>query len=547
VCVLILCALARAWAVAASLVVVAAASLVVFAGIVLAVRFVAMLASSARLKKAFAPLVLAARRLGARAEAIVERLPVAYRRACHSVAVVDSKARFQARRSRAATVPDEQDAAATIVSEPAIAFRIDVYQNEYLPADGTEVHAIISVDTSDPRRTSANNGEPPAPEAAEVIMLDCSGSMAYPLAKLREAQRATKAAIAALREGTWFAVVRATDRAELAYPCAGGLARATPESKQEAAAAVELMWPEGGTAMGSWLTLTSSLLAERPNAVAHAILLTDGANESESPESLESALSACEGRFQCDCRGVGTQWRVEELRTIAATLLGSVDIVAQPAALEDDFHSMIEGAMAKSARDVSLRVWTPRGARVASLKQVSPAIEDLTHRATARDTFTSEYPTGAWGAEAREYHLSVRVPRREVGEEMLAARVSAVTAGHACSPALVRAIWTDDEELSTRNNREVAHYTGQAQLAETIQEGLSARRSGDERAATLKLARAVQLAAASGNSETMRLLERVVKVADAQAGDVSLKRHVADVDEMTLDTRSTRTVRIGKR
>jgi hypothetical protein len=48
------------------------------------------------------------------------------------------------------------------------------------------------------------------------------------------------------------------------------------------------------------------------------ILLTDGKNEHNTPEQLAEALSACEGRFTCDCRGVGTNWVVNELRTIAS-------------------------------------------------------------------------------------------------------------------------------------------------------------------------------------------------------------------------------------
>ena len=36
---------------------------------------------------------------------------------------------------------------------------------------------------------------------------------------------------------------------------------------------------------------------------------------------------ACEGRFICDCWGVGVQWRPDELRKIAGQLLGTADAV----------------------------------------------------------------------------------------------------------------------------------------------------------------------------------------------------------------------------
>jgi hypothetical protein len=95
-------------------------------------------------------------------------------------------------------------------------------------------------------------------------------------------------------------------------------------------------------------------------------------------------------------------------------------------------------------------------------------------------------------------------------------------------------------------NPEVAHYTGQAELAGAIQEGLEARRAGDEATATVKLGRAVKLAAEGGNDATLKLLGRVVEVDDPATGTVRLRRQVDDLDEMSLDTRSTKTVRVQR-
>jgi hypothetical protein len=158
---------------------------------------------------------------------------------------------------------------------------------------------------------------------------------------------------------------------------------------------------------------------------------------------------------------------------------------------------------------------------------------------------TADYPTGTWGEESRDYHVCINVQPRELGDEMLAARVTLMADDDALAQGLIKATWTDDEQLSTRINREVAHYTGQAELADCIQEGLEARKDGDERTATARLGRAVQLASESGNDGTMRLLHAVVEVDDAATGTVRLRSDVADADEMTLDTRSTRTVRVG--
>jgi hypothetical protein len=420
-------------------------------------------------------------------------------------------------------------------------FNVETYQNEYLPIGGAEVNAIVTVTATDVGTAPARTAD-----AAEVIILDTSGSMNVPRTKLMAAQKATAAAIDCLRDGVMFAVIAGSDGPQRVYPSRGGLAAASPSTREEAKSAVDRLRGRGGTAIGSWLMLARELFEEAPGAIHHAILLTDGRNEHEQPEDLDRAIAACTEQFQCDCRGVGTDWEVSELRRIASGLLGSVDIVAEPAGLAADFEALMQQAMAKGTQDVALRLWTPLGATVAFVKQVAPALEDLTDRARPVDPRSADYPTGAWGDESRDYHVCIRVQAREAGEEMLAGRLSLVVDGEAVSQALIRAVWTDDERLSTRINREVAHYTGQAELAEAIQEGLEARKAGDEATATFKLGRAVQLATAGGNDATMHLLEAVVDVEDAASGTVRLKAKVTEADEMTLDTRSTKTVRAKK-
>jgi von Willebrand factor type A C-terminal domain len=201
---------------------------------------------------------------------------------------------------------------------------------------------------------------------------------------------------------------------------------------------------------------------------------------------------------------------------------------------------------------VRLRVWTPAGATLTFVKQVAPQLDDLTGTRTGVTTRTGDYPTGAWSTESRDYHLSVVVVPGQVDDEKLAARVSVVTTDatgteQVAAQALVRAVWTEDVALSTRINRQVAHYTGQAELAAVIAEGLTARKAGDDRTATVKLGRAAQLAAAAGNTATTDLLAKVVEIEDPATGTVRLRRRVQAADEMALDTRSTRTVRVGKK
>ncbi|MFG3205358.1 hypothetical protein [Streptomyces sp. NPDC048192] len=435
-------------------------------------------------------------------------------------------------------------------------FAMDVYQNEYLPEGGREVNAIVTVTATGGGTigSAASRLYPKGhgPSAAVAVMVDCSGSMDYPPAKMRGARDATAAAIDALRDGTHFAVIGGTHVAKEVYPGGGRLAVADAGTRAQAKQALRQLGAGGGTAIGTWLRLADRLLNSVDVTIRHGILLTDGRNEHESPQDLKATLDACAGRFTCDARGVGTDWEVKEVTGIASALLGTADIVADPAHLAADFTAMMETAMGKEVADVSLRVWTPVGTTIRFVKQVAPTVEDLTGRRTEAGPRAGDYPTGSWGDESRDYHVCVEVPPAGLGQEMLAARVSLVapqpdgSVQNLGAQGLVRAVWTDDMAASTSISPQVAHYTGQAELAQVIQQGLTLRKAGDFDGATAKLGRAVQLANASGNADTAKLLAKVVDVVDAATGTVRLKTKVAEADEMTLETRSTKTVRVKK-
>jgi hypothetical protein len=430
-------------------------------------------------------------------------------------------------------------------------FTVDIDQNPYLPAGGRDVSAVVTV-TAD---SSGDQPSGPGPDggSAEIIIIDCSGSMDYPPAKLAGARAATAAAVDVIRDGTWFAIVAGTSKAWPVYPSDGSMAVAGERTRKEAKQALRQLRANGGTAIGQWLRLAHKIFQGSPATLRHAILLTDGKNQHEKPKELAAAIRLCEGSFRCDCRGVGTDWEVSELRKISTALLGTVDIVVDPASLAADFKAMARDAMSKQLPDVALRVWTPQTAAVKFVKQVAPEIADLTGRRLTTGVQAGDYPTGAWApGENRDYHVAVTVNPAAVGQEMLAARVSLVAtsagnpAGEVLGQGLVKVTWTDDEALSTRINGRVAGYTGQAELAAVIQEGLEANKQGNEELATARLGRAVALAHEAGNEDMARLLANVVEVVDEATGTVRLKKKVDAAAEMRLDTQSTKTTRVKK-
>ncbi len=205
------------------------------------------------------------------------------------------------------------------------------------------------------------------------------------------------------------------------------------------------------------------------------MFLTDGKNEGEKPQAVAEELARCAGVFECDCWGVGTDWQVGEVQQIAAGLLGKASLIPEPHGVDAAFHAAIERARGKALKDVRLRLWTPQGASVIFVKQVSPAIDSLTARAKVVSPQVLEYLTGSWaGSEARDFHVAIDVRPGLVGDELLAARPSLVYLESASDapggwiereekPAAGRvfATWTDDRTLSSRRDDHLVHYAGQ--------------------------------------------------------------------------------------
>ena len=423
-------------------------------------------------------------------------------------------------------------------------FDASVFQNEYLPEGGSVVDAVVSV--------TAVEGGPAVQEQnsqiVEVIAVDVSGSMNEDNGeKIRAARTATQVAIDTLDDGVLFAVIAGNHEAKMLYPPSGKLVVANDQTRAEARNAAGRIHADGGTAIGSWLRGAAQLIEGHRDSVAHVILLTDGRNEHEEPWQLDAAIAQAVGLFECDCRGLGVNWEPDELRKISNALLGTTDIIAHPSEMEAEFRSLTQKTMAKQVANVALRLWTPKGSEIEFVRQVSPNLDELTDKAEPADALSNDYPLGSWAdGESRDYHVRVQIPTGAVGDERLAARVMLAIDGEAEPVALVRAVWTNDDALSTRINREVARYTGQAELADAIATGLAARQSGDEAEATMKLGRAVQIAHEAGNEGTVRLLQKVVEVEDPKTGTVRLKRSVEQADAMALDVRSTRTVRVQR-
>ena len=134
-----------------------------------------------------------------------------------------------------------------------------------------------------------------------------------------------------------------------------------------------------------------------------------------------------------------------------------------------------------------------------------------------------------------------------VGEDMLVCRPTLVWDAGAgeqkAAGSPIVATWSEDSGLTARLNPEVAHYTGQAEIAASIRDGLEARDRGEDAEATRLLGKAARIAAASGNDDVTRRLGKVVDVVDAASGTVRLRRGAGKAEALELEMGGTRTVR----
>ncbi|TDC59663.1 VWA domain-containing protein [Micromonospora sp. KC207] len=422
----------------------------------------------------------------------------------------------------------------------ALDFDLRIDHDRFLSTRDRQLHAILTATAR--AREGGGPAQADGSRYAEVLVVDCSGSMAQPPTKLGAARRATAAAVGMLPDGVRFAVVEGTHEARMVYPRHRGLATASPATREEARRELGRLAAAGGTAIGTWLALARELLAEHPAAIRHTLLLTDGRNEHETPQRLAEVLADCAGQFVCDARGVGDAWQPRELMRVAEALHGTAAAVRRPQELEADFRATMRATMAKRVARARLRIAVVPPARVLSCRQVHPTVMDLP--VAPVDDRLVECATGSWGAESREYHLCLEVDGtgRPTGEDLRVARIDLlVDDAPAARPVNALAHWTEDLALSSRIDPRVAHYTGQEELSRLIADGCDAYDTGDRVTAARLLGRAVELATAAGDAfhlEQLRLL-----VEDVGAGSVRLRDDLPRLDVISVALRSSFTVR----
>lgn len=103
----------------------------------------------------------------------------------------------------------------------------------------------------------------------------------------------------------------------------------------------------------------------------------------------------------------------------------------------DTIVRITPGRLGAAGAAATLRIWTPAGGRVGSLREISPDGDDLLARAVPVDERTSDYDAGRWRDGTREYELVVAVTPGADGDELLAARVAVLADGEVAGRAAI--------------------------------------------------------------------------------------------------------------
>ncbi|MFI2226094.1 VWA domain-containing protein [Streptomyces fradiae] len=400
-------------------------------------------------------------------------------------------------------------------------------------------------------RHAAGAGPGGAPLLAQVLVVDCSGSMTWPQEKFRAARQAAAAAIRMLPAGTRFAVVQGTEDATMVFPAHEGMAVSSAGQRRRAEAALQGLPAGGGTCIGAWLDLAGRLLAAQDAPIGHVLLLTDGRNEHDRTMPLDAVLDTWEGRFVCDAWGIGDGWDAGELLRVARRLHGSVGAVREEAALPGEYEKLTARLLTKTVPELTVEVTPAPGTAIRYLKQVFPTEADLEPGGPPGPDGAYRYTTRAWGDETRRYHLCLTADPtgRPRGEDLQLAAVGLArpAAGPAMAPTAVRlpppracvVHWTEDPALSRHTDTQVAHFQLYGRFGQAVAAAAAAYRRGDREAAERHLGEGVRLAHAVGATRPLADFRRLADIEDAAAGRLRLRPDLAPIDFEHLITASS--------
>jgi Ca-activated chloride channel family protein len=416
-------------------------------------------------------------------------------------------------------------------------FDITAHQNPFLRLGQTTMQAVLSL------KVATDQAIAPAPLALGIA-LDRSGSMDG--SKIRAARDGAIGIVQALDETIAFVMVAFSDRAETLF----GPALGTKENKQRAVQMMRVVTAAGGTAMSTALSAIADTFGQEQSRAKKVLLLTDGKNESEHRAALDRAVARCAAaNISVSAWGVGADWDEKELRYIADQTRGDADIIPTPQQIGAAFAAAFSEMRKTALTDVQMHLWSPVGVTMKQIAQVYPQIVPLVTYPDPASPRQQIVSLGSFAAgDQRDYLIDLDVPAYAPGQQFLMVRplmkYYAAGTGEEKSErkGWVFAQWTEDAAQAAQIDDQVAHYTNQEELSESVREGQEALARGDDERATRLLGHALVISQRSGNAQMTKLLSDIVSQ-DAN-GTVRLNKAANAISRKTLAINAGKTSKL---
>ena len=424
-------------------------------------------------------------------------------------------------------------------------FSADVYQNEFLPDGGTDVHAIVTVACSG----AGAAGQSEAGDAAEIVIVDTSGSMKGD--NIDAAQRAAAAALDQMLDGVWFAVIAGNHQAQLAYPQDGraAMVRMDDRTRAQARAAVGRLpgrrRHRDGHLARRWPPRLFAAVPSRHPAARHP---ADRRRQpARDPGAARRRDRGRRGRFQCDCRGVGVRLgggRDAHDRHGPARHASTSSPTRRTMAA--DFAAMMQQSMGRGGRRTRrCGCGSRRARRCMFVRQVSPTVEDLTHRRRQVNPLTVSLPDRRAGATRRATTTSPSGCRRRRSARSSSPRGCSSRRRRRCSPrGWSRRCGPTTTNLTTRSTRRSPTTPARPSWPRSSRRAWRPRRPATRTPPPPSWAAPCSSPPRRATTRRRPGCARSSTSSDAGTGTVRLKKSVDKVDEMALDTASTKTTRI---
>lgn len=348
-------------------------------------------------------------------------------------------------------------------------------------------HPVVLVGTNEVFITAdVKASELPGSTRAPVnlaLVIDRSGSMSG--FKLNQARQAARALIGQLRPSDRLSIVHYGSDVKAME---GVLA--TPENQERLLAYVDGIWDDGGTNIGAGLTTGRDLLARARHdfRVNRLILISDGQpteGVTDHGALVNIVREIRQTGISVSSIGVGEDFNEQLMEAFAEVGAGAYAYLQDAAQLKQIFQKDLDAAGTQVARNVTLTVKLPAGARLVRALGYTPIARSAS---AGEELVTLALPDFAAGTSERVV-LQLAVTGTSAGA---AVDVGALTLNYtdlvASQPvttaATVRATVSEDARVVQDNqDGEAIVFAARAQAGANTQAAVDALRRGDRRQA----------------------------------------------------------------